>query len=126
MGSIPCNNEESCLLSINFSHDWGLSCILHAGIMKNNRLIILMTTVAVLLLIPLIAMQFTDEVNWNMADFMVAAVLLLVAVFTYEFISRKVKEPKNRTILSLVLLVIFLLIWAELAVGIFGTPFSGQ
>ena len=94
--------------------------------MNNNRLIILMTTVAVLLLIPLIAMQFTDEVNWNMADFMVAAVLLLVAVFTYDFISRKVKEPKNRTILSLVLLIIFLLIWAELAVGIFGTPFAGK
>lgn len=94
--------------------------------MKNRRLFILMTTVAVLLLIPLIAMQFTDEVNWNMADFMVAALLLLVAVFTYELISRKVKGPKNRTILSVVLLIIFLLIWAELAVGIFGTPFAGS
>jgi succinate-acetate transporter protein len=82
--------------------------------------------VAVLLLIPLIAMQFTDEVNWSMSDFIVAAVLLLVAVFTYELISRKVKAPTNRTILSVTLLIIFLLIWAELAVGIFGTPFAGS
>ncbi len=94
--------------------------------MKNSRLIILMTTVAVLLLIPLIAMQFTDEVNWNMSDFIVAAVLLLVAVFTYELISRKVKAPKNKTILSVTLLIFFLLVWAELAVGIFGTPFAGS
>ncbi len=94
--------------------------------MKNSRLFILMTTVAVLLLIPLIAMQFTNEVNWNIFDFMVAAILLIIAVFAYELISRKVKRPKNRTILSVVLLIIFLLIWAELAVGIFGTPFAGS
>jgi chromate transport protein ChrA len=94
--------------------------------MKKSRLFILLTTVAALLLIPLIAMQFTDEVNWDLADFMVAAVLLLVAVFTYELISRKVKAPTNRTILSVTLLIIFLLIWAELAVGIFGTPFAGS
>jgi len=94
--------------------------------MKKSRLFILLTTVAVLLLIPLIAMQFTNEVNWSMSDFIVAAVLLLVAVFTYELISRKVKAPTNRTILSVTLLIIFLLIWAELAVGIFGTPFAGS
>lgn len=85
-----------------------------------------MSTVTVLLLIPLIAMQFTNEVNWDISDFMVAAVLLLVAVFTYELISKKVKTPKYRTILSMVLLIIFLLIWAELAVGVFGTPFAGS
>jgi succinate-acetate transporter protein len=85
-----------------------------------------MASVALLLLIPLIAMQFTNEIDWNISDFVVAAVLLLGAVFTYEFISKNVKEPKNRTILSMVLLIIFLLIWAELAVGIFGTPFAGN
>ncbi len=94
--------------------------------MKNRRFFIMMTTVVILLFIPLMAMQFTNEVNWNISDFIVAAVLLLVAVFTYELISRKVKTPKNRTILSVVLLIIFLLIWAELAVGIFGTPLAGS
>jgi len=94
--------------------------------MLNRRLTVSITTVAVLLLIPLIAMQFTNEVNWGILDFVVAAILLLAAVFTYEFILRKVKGPKNRTILSVVLLIIFLLIWAELAVGIFGTPFAGS
>jgi hypothetical protein len=94
--------------------------------MKKSRLFILLTTVAVLLLIPLIAMQFTNEVNWNMSDFIVAALLLLGAVFTYELISRKVTGSKNRTILSVALLIIFLLIWAELAVGIFGTPLAGN
>lgn len=94
--------------------------------MKNRRLINLIITVAVLLLIPLIAMQLTDEVNWDLADFLVAAVLLLGAVFTYELILRKVKAPKYRWVLSLILLVVFLLLWAELAVGVFGTPFAGS
>ena len=32
---------------------------------------------ALVLLIPLIAMQFTDEVNWSGGDFVFAALLLL-------------------------------------------------
>ena len=33
---------------------------------------------------------------------------------------------KNRSIIILILMAIFLLIWAELGVGIFGTPFAGD
>ena len=92
----------------------------------NKRLLIIVTTVALLLLIPLIAMQFTNEVNWNLADFIVAAILLLGTGFPIDFIIKRVKKAKYRIALSLAVVMMLLLIWAELAVGIFGTPLSGQ
>ncbi len=95
-------------------------------IMKNKRLIIIIAIVALLLLIPLTAMQFTDEVRWTLFDFIVAAGLLLSAGLTLDFIIRKVKRAKYRIVLSVALVAILLLIWAELAVGIFGTPFAGS
>ena len=95
-------------------------------IMKYKRLIIIISVVLLLLFIPIIAMQFTDEVNWTPFDFFVAAVLLLSTGLTIEFIIRKVKRNKYRIAISVALLVMLLLIWAELSVGIFGTPFSGH
>jgi len=94
--------------------------------MKNKRLLIILTIVTLLLLIPLIVMQFTDEVNWTLADFIVAGVLLLGTGLLCELVVRKVTKIEYRIALCLVILGAFLLIWAELAVGIFGTPFSGH
>ena len=44
--------------------------------MKNKRLIIILTAVVILLLIPFIAMQFTNEVDWKILDFTIMGVLL--------------------------------------------------
>jgi uncharacterized membrane protein YfcA len=92
----------------------------------NKRLSLIVTAVALLLLIPLIAMQFTEEVNWNLFDFVVAGALLLGTGFVGELVIRKVEKTQYRIILGIVLLVALLLVWAELAVGIFGTPFAGS
>ena len=94
--------------------------------MKNKRLKYILLIVAVILLIPLIAMQFTDEVNWNLLDFVVAAVLLLGTGLILDLISRKIKNIQTRTAISVALVIVFLLVWAELAVGIFGSPISGS
>ena len=94
--------------------------------MENKRLIGIVLTVVVLLLIPLIAMQFTNEVNWTFFDFAVAGVLLLGTGFICELVIRKVKKTNHRIILCGVILVALLLIWIELAVGIFGTPLAGS
>ena len=72
------------------------------------------------------AMQFTDEVNWTLSDFVVAGALLLGTVLICEFVISKVKKIKYRIAICAALLIVLLLVWAELAVDIFGTPFSGN
>ena len=94
-------------------------------IMQNKRLIGIVLTVALLLLIPLIAMQFTDEVNWTPFDFFVAGFLLLATGLMCELVIRKVNKIEHRIAICLAILAALLLIWAELAVGIFGTPLGG-
>ena len=94
--------------------------------MKNKRLKFILITVVFLLLIPLIAMQFTDEVKWTLLDFIVAGILLLSTGFIIDLAIKKVKNINYRIAITIALLILLLLIWAELAVGIFGTPFSGS
>ena len=94
--------------------------------MQNKRLIIIVLIVLFLLLIPLIAMQFTDEVNWEITDFIIAGGLLFGAGMISEIVMRKIKNSNYKVILLGAILIIVILIWIELAVGIFGTPFSGS
>lgn len=92
--------------------------------MNGKRPFFIILMVVILLLIPLISMQFTNEVNWDLFDFILATVLLFTVGFMCEFVIRKVKKSKFRIILIILLLTIFFLIWVELAVGIFGTPLA--
>ena len=94
--------------------------------MKNKRLKIILGIVAILLLIPFVAMQFTSSVDWETGDFIIMGILLLGTGLLCEFILRKTRRIKNRMLLCGVALLVFFLIWAELAVGIFGTPFAGS
>ncbi|WP_243392479.1 hypothetical protein [Solitalea longa] len=94
--------------------------------MENKRLIGIMLAAGLLLLMPLIAMQFTPEVNWSLADFTVAGVLLFGTGFLCELVLRKVSKVPYRIVLCGAILLILMLIWIELAVGIFGTPFAGS
>jgi len=94
--------------------------------MKNQRLIIILISISVVLLIPFIAMQFTNEVDWSLRDFVIMGVLLFGTGLLCELVMRKVKRVQNRILICAVLVFVFLLIWAELAVGIFGSPFAGS
>ncbi len=93
--------------------------------MQHNILRLMLATVLVLL-VPLVAMQFTDEVNWDWFDFAVMGTLLFSTGLAYELASKKVSTTKYRAVIAAALAAMLLLIWAELAVGIFGTPFSGS
>lgn len=94
--------------------------------MKTKRLTTILLTVLGILLIPFIAMQVSDEVAWGAFDFMVAAILLLGAGLLIDLVLRKVQSKERRILLLGVILLGLFLIWAELAVGIFGTPFAGS
>jgi ABC-type Mn2+/Zn2+ transport system permease subunit len=94
--------------------------------LQNKRLFGIVLAVGLLLLIPLVAMQFTKEVDWSLLDFVVMGVLLLGTGLLCELVLRRVKTTGSRIVLLAVVLFAFFLIWAELAVGIFGTPFAGS
>lgn len=92
----------------------------------NKRLIIMLSLAAVLLTLPLIAMQLSHEVNWKPFDFLVAGILLFGSVLTCEFVLRKVSGTTARIALCAGVLLVLVLVWLELAVGIFGTAFAGS
>lgn len=92
----------------------------------NKRVKIIIIIIIVILLIPLIAMQFTDEVKWSFFDFIAAGILLLGTGLVCEFVMRKVKSTKQRIVICGIVVLVLILIWIELAVGIFGTPFAGN
>lgn len=94
--------------------------------MRNKRFFLISITIVVILLIPLIAMQFTDEVNWSLLDFVAAGIILICMGLLVELVSWKISNRILRITLILVILIILLLIWTELAVGIFGTPLAGS
>jgi hypothetical protein len=79
-------------------------------------------TAAFLLLLPLVAMQFTDEVDWDAADFIIIGILLLIACGTYEFgVKLSGSSTAYRAAFGLAIVTGFVLIWINLAVGIFGS-----
>ena len=79
-----------------------------------------------ILAIPLLAMRFTREVNWGAGDFLVAGILLAGIGSLYVLLTRKLRTPVQRRVIGGGLLLTLLLTWAELAVGIFGSPIAGS
>lgn len=75
--------------------------------------------IVALLILPVVAMQFTREVNWGAEDFAAAAVLLGGTGLALEGAARLLIDPGKRLIAAVVILGVLLLVWAELAVGIF-------
>ncbi len=72
----------------------------------------------VLLLLPAIAMLFTDEVRWTGADFVAAAAIFAVVGFAIELIVRFVDQSVLRMYLVCGVILAALAIWADGAVGI--------
>ena len=93
-----------------------------------NRLwrVALWGSVVAILIAPLIAMQFTGEAHWTAFDFAVAAALLGATALAIELAIRMIGRPTWCVAAVLAILLALVLVWAELAVGVFGTPFAGH
>ncbi len=74
--------------------------------------------VAALLLLPAVAMQFTEQVAWGPGDFVFAALLLGGAAATYQIVASG-HSRRRRVIVGGLLLAAVAIIWAQAAVGIF-------
>lgn len=77
-------------------------------------------TATFIMLLPLTAMQFTNEVNWTVGDFIFAAVLLFGSLGAYEVAVRMTGNTAYRAAVGVALVAAFLLIWMNGAVGIIG------
>jgi hypothetical protein len=79
-----------------------------------------------LLLIPFIGNIFSNQVNWSLFDFIIMGLLLGILGIIIHFILEKVRDKTFRIVPIIFVLIIFLMIWAELAVGVFGSPIAGS
>lgn len=93
---------------------------------QNRRLISIVLAVPFLLLIPFIANLFSDGEGWSLFDYILMGSLLLITGLVCEFVLRKVKKTEHRLAICGAILLGLLIIWAELAVGIFGSPVAGN
>ena len=66
------------------------------------------------------AMQISDEVVWDLADFAVAGALLVGTGLTYELVARKADNIAYRAAVGLAAAGALLLVWTSLAVGLIG------
>ena len=75
---------------------------------------------AFLLLLPLFAMQVTDQVVWDAADFAVFGAMLFTAGVTCELAVRKTGNNLYRSAVGVAAVTAFILVWVNLAVGVIG------
>jgi len=78
-----------------------------------------------LLLLPLIAMQFTSEVDWGPVDFTIMGVMLGMVCLGFDLLARQSARLSYRLGAAAAVLGCFLLIWVNLAVGFVGDPDNG-
>jgi hypothetical protein len=77
---------------------------------------------ALILMVPFVAMQVTDQVNWSLFDFVVAGALLVGTGLLYELAARKARTVVYRAAAGVAVGAAFVLTWVNLAVGIIGEP----
>ena len=86
-------------------------------VLQNRVFIWIAVVTGLILLVPLIAMQFTSEVDWTPADFVVAGALLFVTMSLLLLAARRANT--YRVLIGVTIAAVFLYVWAELAVGVF-------
>ena len=79
-----------------------------------------------LLVFPLFFNIILDDFNWSIFDFAVMGFMLFFVGIALELVSSLVKGGKKKEILFGLIILLFLLLWAELGVGIFNSPISGD
>lgn len=94
---------------------------------QNKDIASVFAVTAGILMIPLVAMQFSTEVDWNFFDFLIMGILLSGTGLLIVTVARKVKNTTHRAAIILALMATLFITWVHLAVGIVDTwPFAGS
>jgi uncharacterized membrane protein len=94
--------------------------------MKKKNILKSILTAELVLLIPLIAMQFSEEWDWKLTDFFIVGILLAGVGVGFQMIVTGMKSNSRLAVSGIILAAVMILIWIELAVGLFGSPFAGS
>lgn len=80
-----------------------------------------------ILMIPFVAMQFTRQVNWSPADFVIVGALIFGTGLSYVLLNRLAPNWVYRIAITVALGATFVMIWANMAVGLIGSgPNAGN
>ena len=90
-------------------------------IMNNQNIVRIALGTVAILLIPLFAMLFTSEVTWDLADFIIAGLLLFATGLTFHQLVRRAENVAYRAAVGVALVTGHILVWVNLAVGIIGS-----
>lgn len=74
-----------------------------------------------LFLLPLVAMQFTDEVDWDETDFIFAGIMIFGTGIVLEIVTRMTRNNAYRGAVAVALASGFILTWGNAAVGVIGS-----
>ena len=86
-----------------------------------NRLRLIGWSAAVMLLmLPLVAMRYTSEVDWTLSDFLVMGALIGGCGLVLELATRRSDNLAYRFAWTVAVAAAFLLVWVNLAVGFLG------
>tara|TARA_B100001939_G_scaffold71761_2_gene59972 strand:+ start:28 stop:291 length:264 start_codon:yes stop_codon:yes gene_type:complete len=79
----------------------------------------------ILLTIPFLSNIYINDFNWSLVDFIIMGALIFICLSFTDFIRKKFSGIKE--ILAVIsVVIVFILLWIELAVGIFGSPLAGN
>lgn len=93
----------------------------HGGWQRSPWRLVVWGGAAALLLLPAVAMRFTDEMRWDETDFILVGILLFGAAGAFELAARTTASLAFRAAVGVAVVAALLLIWINLAVGIIGS-----
>jgi len=77
------------------------------------------------LLVVFLASLLSDQLTWSIFDFLIGGALIFVFASVETIIWKKLKS-QHRLFVVLFVLLVFLILWAEMAVGLFDSPLAGS
>ncbi len=100
--------------------------------MKNSRILnraqrFILFGILFILTVPFIEqLDGNASFNWSSFDFVLAFVILFTLGFGLEYLVRTIQSRRLKWLAILGVILFFVLLWGELAVGIFNSPIAGD
>ncbi|WP_378103667.1 hypothetical protein [Chryseobacterium sp. sg2396] len=95
-------------------------------ILDKQKTAIIFAIPALLIITAFFGNLFLEGWSWSPFDFLIAGILLFGTTFFVNLVIRSQKTLRSKFMICFVILLVLAIVWIELAVGIFGTPFAGS